>query len=521
KVYVDAQRKAGVDVRPPYHWWREGRKDDYEKRLPEIRKEFPKIENAPLLYWERHGHELPYKLVDKDGKPIDDLPVVYISWRDANAFAASIGMRMPTEFELTRAMRGDGTHTWPWGAAGGDQDKFTQKALELLQMAKTSDLHAKPVGTVPAAAGPFGHQDLFGQVWQLVGDVGYEPLHGVDFFLKQWKLLMKHKTGRLVERKPTFSAARAIAKGGSFLSYQEPIQLLIDARAPVQTSDVLEALGLRLAKSMQPGYDFLYSLQRVKFNRGVFARGQQLDLGKLVGGEHYTLAENGFPSAYDAVAFTPTNWLSDDKRMRWKKLGELSQEQPVLIGALATTAELVDGPKAGLYAVYYRAAGISKGLRTAIKAGYKEIKAARKAAAKAKKNGKEPKQGKPKDSKWRKLTTRAGLTDDDLAEAKASTGDVGFVRIDGIEIPTDRGAYLLAKNGKMVGVIRGTNKKPATGDDKFESQLALAAGSKEHDGKTVAEFQFAVPLTAHSKKKTVVFHLQAVLDLKFTGNWRK
>ncbi|MEC7724832.1 MAG: hypothetical protein VYD05_04915, partial [Planctomycetota bacterium] len=50
QVFVDAERAAGRDVRPPMHWWREGAKDEYEKALPEIRAAFPKTENAALLY---------------------------------------------------------------------------------------------------------------------------------------------------------------------------------------------------------------------------------------------------------------------------------------------------------------------------------------------------------------------------------------------------------------------------------------------------------------------------------------
>ncbi|MCK5941189.1 MAG: SUMF1/EgtB/PvdO family nonheme iron enzyme, partial [Planctomycetes bacterium] len=181
-VFVDAERAAKRDIRPPMHWWREGDKQAYEKALPEMRKEFPKTENAPLLYWERHGFELTYKVQNEKGESIADYPVVYVSWRDANRFAASLGMRLPTEKEMTRAMRGDGSHTWP----GGQQDDtWSRKKLELLGMAKTSDLNNKPVGTIAGAVGPFGHVDMFGQVWQLCGDLGFDPIHGnMDDWLK-------------------------------------------------------------------------------------------------------------------------------------------------------------------------------------------------------------------------------------------------------------------------------------------------------------------------------------------------
>lgn len=517
QVFVDAERAAGRDVRPPMHWWREGMKDAYEEALPEIRKAFPKTENGALLYWERHGNELPYKVQNEKGESIGDEPVVYVSWRDANRFAASLGMRLPTEVELTRAMRGDGSHTWP----GGEQDDaWSAKKKDLLGMAKTSDLHLKPVGTIAGATGPFGHVDMFGQVWQLCGDLGFQPIHGdMDEFVKTWeKGLQKHKLGRMLERKPVYRGNFIIAKGGSFLSYQEPVQLMIDARAPMQTTAVFESLGFRLAKSLRPGYDFLYSLQRIQFDSSAFAKNQELNLAQLVGGERYTLAENGFPSAYEAIAFAPANWLFDEKQMRLKTLNEGSQTKPLLLGAIACSGRFENGTGPGLYSVFFRAAGIPKELRDAVKQGHKAVikarKAAEKAAKNAKKGKKKPEEEKAKDkkpTKWRIVTKRFGLTEDDLASPKAANGDLGFVRIDDVEIPTSRDSYILATKGQMVSVFDGTKKKAAFSEP-VPSTLTIEPGPKGKEDKAVAKFTFGIPLLARSARKVVVFHMHATLD---------
>lgn len=518
QVFVDAERKAGREVRPPMHWWREGAKDEYEKTLPEIRKAFPKTENAALLYWERHGHELPYKVQNEKGESIADHPVVFVSWRDANRFAASIGMRLPTEKELTRAMRGDGTHTWPGGEQGEDADKWSAKKKDLLGMAKTTDLKVKPVGTVTGAAGPYGHVDMFGQVWQLCGDLGFQPIHGdMDAFVKTWdKGLQKHKLGRMLEKKPTYRGNYIIAKGGSYLSYQEPVQLMIDARAPMQTSAVFESMGFRLAKSLLPGYDFLYSLKRIQFDSSAFQKNQALAMDKLVGGERYTISESGFPSAYEAVAFAPANWLFDLKQMRLKTLNEGTQTKPLLIGAIASTAKFENGTGPGLYSVFFRAAGIPKELRDAVKQGHKAVVKARKEAEKAKKNKKSDKKDdkKEKDSKptkWRIVTKRFGLTEDDLADAKAANGDLGFVRIDDVTIPTDRDSYILGTKGKMVSVFEGTKKKAAFSEP-VPSTLVVEPGPKGKEDKAVAKFSFGIPLLSRNPKKVVVFHMHATLD---------
>jgi formylglycine-generating enzyme required for sulfatase activity len=535
-VFVNDRRADGEEVRPPYHWWRYGCEKDYEERLEEIRKLFPKDQHGALNYWESKGHELPYKAQDKKGKSIADHPVVFITWREANAFAASIGMRLPTELELERAMRGNGTHCWPGGARAPDNDNYTEKMLTYLGMANTSDHDTKPVGTVKGAYGPFGHWDMFGQVWQMVGDLGFEPIHhDMDFFVKQWGLLNKHKTARIVEKKPLYQGHMTIAKGGSFLSFQEPVQLMLDARAPITTTACLESLGMRLAKSIAPGYDFLYSLQRVQFNTEAFAKDQELNLDALVGAERYTLGANGFPTNYETAAFAPVNFLSTEKSPKIKKLAEASMHKPMLIGALATTAKFDNGSNPGLYSVFYRQGGIPKELRDATKAGYREVTKARKEAAKrakaAEKSSKkaddkkddkknDKKKSKKQDSvrKWRMVAKKYGLSDDDLVSTKAANGDCGYVIIDGIKIPTNRDAFILSTKGKMVSILPGTKKKPAK-VPAFTSLIEMAT-DEDQKAKITAQFTFGIPLVINKPKNVVVFNLHAVLDLTEGKPWR-
>jgi formylglycine-generating enzyme required for sulfatase activity len=153
QVYVDQLRAAGEKVRPPFLWWRWGCVDDYNKHLENIRKEFPGEELGPILYWERHGHEFPYKVQDKDGKPTGDLPVTCISWIDANAFAARIGMRLPIEAELTRAMRGDGLNTWPLAPGEAKRVTLNLRMSELKYWDSASRGWVVETGTLEVQAG--------------------------------------------------------------------------------------------------------------------------------------------------------------------------------------------------------------------------------------------------------------------------------------------------------------------------------------------------------------------------------
>ena len=516
EAMVKVVRAGGGKIRVPFHWWRFGAKDDYETKLPDITKEFPKQKEGPLLFWERHGEELPYKLLDDKGKPIDDMPVTYVSWREANEFAGWIGMRLPTEAEMTRAMRGDGGHAWPTATPGdAATDVYTVEILKKLGIFNSRDQVLKPVGTVQAAAGPFGHVDLFGQVWQLVGDLGFRPINGADVFADEWKKLQRDKVGALLTAMPAWREDRVIAKGGSYLSTGEPIQLLIDARAPVLTIDVLESMGFRLAKSLKPGYDMLYSLLRGSYNRNPFGDQQEVEMTAQVGAERYELGADGFPTEYHAVSFAPVNWLSKEKNADLAKMLERSQIVPLLLGTLAVTSPLAE-PKvpAGLYSVLYRKEGVPKELVDAIKQGHKELAAAAKQKPKGDKADKaeeaedDKKDKKDKKATWRETIARFGLTEADVAEKDAADGNIKFIRIDGIEVPVQDGVFLLHSNeGKIAGIVKCPNAKPAIGGAVVNT-LVIEANDK---GNAAAKLHFGVPLQLGAKKLVEV-HLNLLLD---------
>jgi formylglycine-generating enzyme required for sulfatase activity len=90
-------------------------------------------------------------------------PVSSISWDDAAAFCAFVGKRLPTEAEFERAARGDDGRTYPWG----NEPPTPERAV--FGASCTAN-----VGTHPQGAGPFGHLDLAGNVWEWIADV-FDP----------------------------------------------------------------------------------------------------------------------------------------------------------------------------------------------------------------------------------------------------------------------------------------------------------------------------------------------------------
>ncbi|MCA8974818.1 MAG: SUMF1/EgtB/PvdO family nonheme iron enzyme [Planctomycetes bacterium] len=505
-------------VRPPFLWWKLGAKKDYEERLPEINQRFPGNENGPLEYWKQEGAKLPYQLIDEKGNSTADHPVGGVTYIDANEFAASIGMRLPLEAEWTRAARGNSSNLWPWGNPQGGKDVkdvFVGNAnMEVMRLFAQQDRHPKPVGTVEAASGPFGHLDMFGSIWQLVTGSGNQPINGADEFAAQWRLLQRDKAGALLKAPPRWDQ-RVVAKGGSFMSAEDPIQLLIDQRAPMYPDDVLEALGFRLAKSLRPGYDTLFSRLRGVYNRARFLPEQDIDLTGQVGAERYDLAENGFPTEYHTVSFAPANWLSLEKRTDLKKLSEASHRSPLVLGTLVTTEKIVGcDVKGTAFTLLWRADGMPQELTEAIKRGYKEVQARLKAEERAAKSGKpkkeeeeekssdDKKDDKKKKDNWGDVLRRYGLTAKDLEPKDADKLD--YIRIDETVVKTDRAAFLLHdNNGKIVASIPATNVAPKAGRQ-FATELEFTAGD---DGKAVARFHIGVPMSMSSDKK--------VLDLQF------
>ncbi|MGI9449230.1 MAG: formylglycine-generating enzyme family protein [Geminicoccaceae bacterium] len=105
-------------------------------------------------------------------KGADDHPVVQVSAGDAAAFCAFYGWRLPSEEEWEYAARGGDGRRYPWGDQDPDQtagsDRLANFGTVPCCAADNSDGYLKtaPVGRFPKGAGPFGHLDLAGNVWE-------------------------------------------------------------------------------------------------------------------------------------------------------------------------------------------------------------------------------------------------------------------------------------------------------------------------------------------------------------------
>jgi formylglycine-generating enzyme required for sulfatase activity len=91
-------------------------------------------------------------------------PITGVSWDDALAYCAFVHKRLPSEAEWEHAARGGDGRLYPWG------DEPPDETRSVCGTDVTAD-----VGTHPAGAGPFGHLDLAGNVWEWTADL-YDPL---------------------------------------------------------------------------------------------------------------------------------------------------------------------------------------------------------------------------------------------------------------------------------------------------------------------------------------------------------
>jgi formylglycine-generating enzyme required for sulfatase activity len=97
-------------------------------------------------------------------------PVSAISHADATGYCAFRKKRLPTEAEWERAARGDDNRRYPWGNEAPDPKRHGCFGRGVGKNGGTTS----DVGSFPEGAGPYGHLDLAGNVWEWTSDQ-YDP----------------------------------------------------------------------------------------------------------------------------------------------------------------------------------------------------------------------------------------------------------------------------------------------------------------------------------------------------------
>jgi formylglycine-generating enzyme required for sulfatase activity len=149
-------------------------------------------------------------------------PVVGVSHLDASRYCEFRGKRLPREAEWERAARGSDDRTFAWGNAKPTPQLACYGRKPGAKGATTSD-----VGSHPEGAGPYGHLDLTGNVWEWTADL-YDPFayrrpgaaDGIPGscieILETQNSLRKSKQQGFTGRNPIPTVCERVLRGGAF-----------------------------------------------------------------------------------------------------------------------------------------------------------------------------------------------------------------------------------------------------------------------------------------------------------------
>jgi formylglycine-generating enzyme required for sulfatase activity len=292
-------------------------------------------------------------------------PVVFVDYRGASSYARWAGLRLPSELEYVRAVRGDSEHLYPWGNEW-DNEKYAATSL----MKKKSGAFA--VGSFPAGASKQGVFDLAGNVWEWTSSP-YVAFPGYERKVFEFGFATQKRTVNAVA---DFNPEQRVVVGGSFQNLN--LMARATTRRAADKAQSTDALGFRCAGSIRPGVDLANALLDEELTANVRPReagnmvayAPESTIGIDTWSVAPTLAEEGGdggkpwnpPPGYAVISghryalFVPVKTLRATEVRTLE--AQCADEGPVAIGFLSTNWRVLEPPLApGTYFVAYRAKG--------------------------------------------------------------------------------------------------------------------------------------------------------------------
>ncbi|MBI5433150.1 MAG: SUMF1/EgtB/PvdO family nonheme iron enzyme [Planctomycetes bacterium] len=163
------------------------------------------------------------------------LPVVFVDYADARAFARWAGLRLMDEFEYQRAGRMNSALLYPWGNDWDDTAYCANQALR--------ESRPRPVGSFPAGATRSGLQDLAGNVWEWTRS----PFAAFPGYQELQIRVPRDGGPQVIDSIARFDPARRVIVGGSFQNGR--LESRLSARQGADVDAHTDGLGFRCAAS--------------------------------------------------------------------------------------------------------------------------------------------------------------------------------------------------------------------------------------------------------------------------------
>lgn len=341
-------RSAGH--RPPIHWGgdavneaEEAHRSELLALPPDQREGFPNFDRLEWWddNWSNHEWEIPNGL--------EDHPVVWVDFQDAEAYAQWAGLRLPTEFEIQAAGRGDEDQPYPWGEEWVQENAVASAGL------RRPITDPKSVGSTPGGATEHGVHDLIGNVWEWTASP-FEPYDGYKSFEVE---VGSRRNARTVTARADWNSDRRVVMGGCCSSGSLATRL--SARRPTDRFQRTDSMGFRCAADLAVGTtagEIAYDTLGVSGRRGV-----DFDLAKSIGMDQWYTGPKGSDvtgyeviTGYDYLVFVPVEQLAMNNLNTLNRVS--TKEGPVTIGILTSTLNIVEPAlSAGSYTLAYRGPG--------------------------------------------------------------------------------------------------------------------------------------------------------------------
>lgn len=282
------------------------------------------------------------------------LPVVFVDYEQARGYARWAGLRLMSEFEFERAVRGDTSRAYPWGNEWDNEKRAATSALR-----KKGGAH--PTASFPLGVSRQGVFDLCGNVWEWTASP-YAPFPGYERHVYEFGF---GSNKRIVNAIADWNEDQRVVVGGSFQT--PPLMARGTVRRGADRQQSTDALGFRCAASAKRGVDLATMLLASELTPNVRPREPQglvdFEPRESVMLERWTSKlVDGAPSGYRSITgysyalFTPVTVIpaADPQTLDRRTL----ESGPVTLGFLSTSEAILEPSlPAGTYIVAYRAHG--------------------------------------------------------------------------------------------------------------------------------------------------------------------